>query len=68
MFRRVFVWLLLAAFLIVVGLWPPAAAPIDWAATGANVVLAAIPGPVLLLAAVAAWLKHRPAPVKTATA
>lgn len=59
-------WLLLAGFLIVVGLWPAAAAPIDWAATGANVVLAAIPAPVLLLMAGIAWLKHRPILARTA--
>lgn len=58
-------WLLLAAFLIVVGLWPAAAAPIGLAATGAAVILAAIPGPVLLAGGVIAWLKHRPT---TATA
>jgi hypothetical protein len=67
MFRYVR-WLLLVGFLIVVGVWPSAAAPIDLAATGAAVILAAIPGPVLALAAVAAWLKHRPAPAKTVTA
>ncbi|OUD04659.1 hypothetical protein [Streptomyces swartbergensis] len=61
-------WLLLAAFLIVVGVWPSAAAPIGLAATGAAVILGAIPGPVLALAAVVAWLKHRPAPAPTATA
>lgn len=63
---RFIVWSLLAAFLIVVGLWPAAAAPIGLAATGAAVVLGAIPGPVLALAAAVAWLKHRPA--RTATA
>lgn len=68
MSRRVFVWLLLAAFLMVVGLWPAAAAPIGLAASGAAVVLAAIPGPVLALAAVVAWLKYRPVPAKPATA
>lgn len=61
-------WLLLAAFLIVVGLWPAAAAPIGLAATGAAVIVSAIPGPVLLLAAVVAWVKHRPAAATTATA
>lgn len=59
-------WLLLASFLIVVGLWPSAAVPIDWAATGAAVIIGLIPGPVLLLAAGIAWLKHRPTPVRTA--
>lgn len=60
-------WLPLALFLIVVGLWPAAAAPISLAATGAAVIITAIPGPVFLAVAVIAWLKHRPTP-KHATA
>jgi len=60
-------WLLLAVVLMVIGIWPAAAAPISLAATGAAVILTAIPVPVLLLAAVVAWLKHRPTP-KPATA
>jgi hypothetical protein len=59
-------WLLLTSFLIVVGLWPAAAAPIGMAATGAAVIVGLIPGHVLALAAVAAWLKHRPTPVRAA--
>jgi hypothetical protein len=58
---RIIRWLLLAAFLIVVGLWPAAAAPIGLAASGAAVILAAIPGPVLLAGAAIAWLHRRPA-------
>ncbi|MFF7139570.1 hypothetical protein ACFZBZ_45730 [Streptomyces sp. NPDC008196] len=62
MFRSTTVrWVILAAFLVVVGLWPAAAAPVTLAAAGAGAVLAAIPGPVLLAVAVIAWLKHRPA-------
>ncbi|KMS71746.1 hypothetical protein ACH49_24255 [Streptomyces leeuwenhoekii] len=57
---RVLRWLLLALYLIVVAVWPSAAAPVTLTATGAAVILAAIPGPVLLLAGVVAWLKHRP--------
>jgi len=64
---RVIRWLLLAAYLLVVGLWPAAAAPVTLAFDGLGAVIAAVPGPVLLLAAVVAWLKHRPAP-KPATA
>jgi hypothetical protein len=60
--RRVLLWSLLAAYLIVVSLWPSAAAPIGLAATGAAVILGLIPGQVLLLAGAAAWLKLRPAP------
>jgi hypothetical protein len=59
-------WLLLAAFLIVVGVWPEAAAPIGLAATGAAVIVGLIPGPVLALAVGVAWLKHRPTPVRAA--
>ncbi|MFD4377691.1 hypothetical protein ACFWPY_39865 [Streptomyces sp. NPDC058527] len=68
MFRTVVRWTLLAAFLIVVGLWPAAATPLTLAATGAAALIAAIPGPVLLAAAAIAWLKYRPAPAQTARA
>lgn len=61
-------WVILAAFLVIVGLWPAAVAPINLAAAGAAAVLAAIPGPVLVGLAVIAWLKHRPAPAKSARA
>ncbi|AWT42581.1 MULTISPECIES: hypothetical protein [Streptomyces] len=64
---RIVLWLLLAAYLITVGLWSPAAAPVVWAFAGAGTLLAAIPGPVLALGGVIAWLKHRPAPAPTAT-
>lgn len=57
----VFRWSLLAAFLIVVGVWPAAVAPVVLASAGATAVLGAIPGPVLALAAGIAWLKHQPA-------
>ncbi|AJP04770.1 hypothetical protein TU94_28315 [Streptomyces cyaneogriseus subsp. noncyanogenus] len=63
---RVLRWLLLALYLIVVAVWPSAAAPVSLTATGAAVILAAIPGPVLLLAGAVAWLKHRPAHPATA--
>ncbi|BBC30025.1 hypothetical protein SGFS_013190 [Streptomyces graminofaciens] len=58
---RILRWALLAAFLIVVGLWPAVAAPIGLAAAGLAVVVGMIPGPVLALGAVALWLRHRPA-------
>jgi hypothetical protein len=61
---RYALWLFIA--LAVVGLWPAAAAPIGLAASGVSVILGAIPGPVLVLAAVVAWLKHRPTPTATA--
>jgi hypothetical protein len=56
---RIIAWPLLAAYLLVVGLWPAAAAPVALAFTGLGVVLAAIPGPALLLAAVITWFRHR---------
>lgn len=63
---RIIRWPLLALALIVIGLWPAAAAPIALAAAGLGVIIAAIPGPVLALAAVIAWLKHQPTPARTA--
>lgn len=69
--RRLVLWLLLIAFLIVVGMWPAALAPVTLALTGADLVLAAIPGPVLLLSAGVVWLWTRnrtAAPAKTARA
>ena len=66
MFLRVLLWSLLMAYLIVVALWPAAAAPVDLAFTGLDSVIAAIPGPVLLIAAWIGWLRHRPAPAKAA--
>jgi hypothetical protein len=61
-------WLPLAVALIVIGIWPAAATPIQLAATGAAVIITAIPGPVFLAIALIAWLKHRPTPTKPATA
>ncbi|MEV0556257.1 hypothetical protein AB0I27_22745 [Streptomyces sp. NPDC050597] len=62
---RYILWSLLAAYLLLVGLWPAAAAPIDLAASGAFVVLAK--PPVLLLAALVATVLHyrrRPTPAR----
>ncbi|WP_432137633.1 hypothetical protein [Streptomyces sp. bgisy154] len=61
-------WVLLALYLLTVGLWPAAATPVTLALTGAAIIAAAIPGPAWLLAAGIAWLKHRPATTNTATA
>lgn len=55
-------WPLLALFLMIVGAWPAAAAPIALAAAGLGVVIAVIPGPALLAIVGIAWLRHRPAP------
>jgi hypothetical protein len=67
--RPAVLWtVLLALFLIAVGMWPAALAPVTLAASGLAAVLAVIPGPVYLLVGAVAWLKFRPAPVKPATA
>jgi hypothetical protein len=68
MFRRVLLWSLLVAYLIVIGLWASAAAPVVLVLAGLATVLAAVPGPVWAFAAGIAWLVRRPAPAKTATA
>lgn len=52
--RHPILWLLLGAYLLVVGLWPAAATPVELAATGAFTVLAQ--PAVLLLAAVVALI------------
>ena len=52
-------WLPLVLFLILVGLWPAAAAPITLAATGAAVIITTIPGHVLAVVAAIVWLRHR---------
>lgn len=46
---RVIAWLLLAAFLAIVGWWPPAAAPVHAALEGAAVIVAQVPGWLLLV-------------------
>jgi len=68
--NRITRWLLLVAFLIVVGLWPAAVAPVTLALAGADLVLAAIPGPVLLLSVGVIWLwtRNRPTPATAKTA
>lgn len=61
-------WLILIGFLIVVGIWPAAAAPVVLAAAGLAVIFAAVPVPVLAVAAaaVAIYLKHfAPRPATT---
>lgn len=58
---RIILWTLAAAFLLLVGAWPAAAAPVGLALGGLAVIVGLIPGPVLLLAAIVAVLRHRPA-------
>lgn len=61
---RYILWSLLGLYLLTVGLWPAAAAPVELTAAGAFVVLAK--PPVLLLAALVAAVVHhhrrQPAP------
>jgi hypothetical protein len=62
--RHPILWLLAGTYLLVVGLWPAAATPVELAATGAFTVLAQ--PAVLLLAAVGGLItsaRRRPAPV-----
>ncbi|MEU4154773.1 hypothetical protein [Streptomyces antimycoticus] len=59
---RIIAVALLGLYLIAIGLWPPAAAPIAAALTGAAVLIGLIPGPAWLLLGGIAWLKNRPAP------
>lgn len=65
---RYILWSLLALFLITVGLWPAAAAPVVLASVGAAVVVGKIPGVVLAGIATIVWLRHRHHPARPATA
>lgn len=68
MFRRHIAWLLTAAYLLVVGIWPVAVTPVALVGTGLDVAASALPAPALVAAGIAAWLKWRPAPTQTAAA
>jgi hypothetical protein len=46
---RIILWALLAAFLALVGLWPPAATPVQLVLHGAGILAAAIPGALWLV-------------------
>lgn len=59
---RYILWSILATYLLVVGLWPAAAAPVVLASTGAAVVVGKIPGVVLVGIAAITWLSHRNRP------
>jgi hypothetical protein len=61
---RYIAWALLALYLLTVGLWPAAITPVTLTLAGLGAVIATIPPSVLVLAAVVAWLKHRPTPAK----
>lgn len=49
----------LSLYLITVGLWPAAAAPISLAFAGLAVLIGLVPGYVWAVAAGVVWLRHR---------
>ncbi|MBB5932332.1 hypothetical protein [Streptomyces echinatus] len=61
---RIIAVALLGLYLVAIGLWPPAAAPIGAAVTGLAVIVGLIPGPAWLGLGVIAWLRNRPAPAQ----
>ncbi|MFF5609278.1 hypothetical protein ACFY65_23305 [Streptomyces cellulosae] len=65
---RIVLWVLAALYLLLVGLWPPALAPVALTLTGGATLIAAVPGVVWVAAGAIAWLKHKPTPAKTARA
>ncbi|MFZ4150498.1 hypothetical protein [Streptomyces pseudogriseolus] len=65
---RIVLWVLAALYLLLVGLWPPALAPVALALSGATTLIAAVPGVVWVAAVVIAWLKRKPTPTPAKTA
>ncbi len=57
---RIIAIALLGLYLIAIGLWPPAAAPVAAGLTGLAVLVGLIPGPAWLGLGVIAWLRQRP--------
>jgi hypothetical protein len=58
MLRTVF-WLFLAAYLVTIGLWHAAAAPVSLAFAGLAVLAGLVPTYLWVFAAGAVWLRHR---------
>lgn len=58
---RIIAVALLGLYLIAIGLWPPAAAPVAAALTGAAVLVGLVPGPVWLGLGAIAWHRNRKA-------
>ncbi|QLJ01520.1 hypothetical protein HZZ00_11110 [Streptomyces sp. NEAU-sy36] len=58
---RIIAVALLGLYLIAIGLWPPAAAPIAAALTGAAVLVGLVPGPIWLGLGAIAWHRNRKA-------
>jgi hypothetical protein len=65
---RITAWALLALYLLAVGVYPAAVAPVAAVATGAAAVIAVIPAPALLLLAFIAWYRRKPTPAQAKTA
>jgi hypothetical protein len=65
---RIVLWVLAALYLLLVGLWPPALAPVALTLTGATTLIAAVPGAVWVAAGAIAWLKRKPTPAPAKTA
>jgi hypothetical protein len=59
---RIILITLLGGYLIAIGVWPAALAPVSLAFAGLAAILGAVPGPAWLLLGGIAWLKNRPAP------
>ncbi|MCM8552281.1 hypothetical protein [Streptomyces sp. STCH 565 A] len=57
---RIIAWALLALYLLTVGLWPAAIAPVTATFAGFGAILGAVPTSAWLLAGVITWLRHRP--------
>jgi uncharacterized membrane protein YiaA len=56
---RIILLALLGLYLIAVGVWPAAAAPVAAALAGIAVIVGLIPGPAWLGLGVIAWLRNR---------
>lgn len=57
---RIVAWALLALYLLTVGLWSAAIAPVTATFAGFGAILGAVPTSAWLLAAVITWLRLRP--------
>ncbi|NUQ97524.1 MAG: hypothetical protein HOY79_13550 [Streptomyces sp.] len=56
---RTILWSLLAAYLIAIGLWHSAAAPVSLAFAGLAVLIGLVPAYVWVVAVGAIWWRHR---------
>ena len=56
---RTILWSLLAAYLLAIGLWHSAAAPVSLMFAGLAVVIGLVPAYAWAIAAAAIWWRHR---------